>query len=117
LIIGIVDAEIASIAQPIRIGAQKSGAEGVESGQLRIAASAFREHFYNSLPHLLGSLVGEGDGYNVLRPNIVFADKMNDSAGNDARFTASGACKYQQRAFLVQHCLVLLRVQARQVID
>jgi hypothetical protein len=95
LVIGIVDAEIACIAQPIRMNTQSSRAEGVKGGQLWITASAIREHLSNPPPHFIGSLVGKGDGYNVIGPDNIFTDKMNDAVSDDARFTASGACKYQ----------------------
>ena len=60
----------------------------------------------DSLPHLAGRLVGEGDGEDVLGGDSR-AEQVNHPAGDDPGFSRPCAGKYQQRALNVRNCLAL----------
>jgi hypothetical protein len=69
------------------------------------------EHALQSAAHLVGGLVGEGDGQNMpgLDPEVL--DKISDAVGKHACLAAPRACQDQVRSQWRGYCLKLLRVK------
>ena len=67
----------------------------------------------DALAHLVGGLVGEGDGHDL--PGLdAGGDQVGDPMGEHPRLAAAGAGQDQQRTDWVRHRLALRRVQALQ---
>ena len=61
-----------------------------------IAAVAYQP--VQPFPHLLGGLVGESHGKDIERADLVLADQVSDTVGDDPGFAAAGPGNNQQRA-------------------
>ena len=63
----------------------------------------------NTLLHLLGSLVGKGDGEDARRVHPALLNQVSDAVRDHARLARTGACKYQKRtAFMLRGQLLNL---------
>ena len=56
----------------------------------------------HALAHLVGGLVGEGDGQNGGRGNVLRRDDVRDAVRDDAGLAAARAGQDQQRTFSVR---------------
>jgi hypothetical protein len=65
----------------------------------------------NAIPHLLGRLVGEGDGHDQVGVDPVVLDEMCDAAGKDTRLAGAGTCEHEKGALDVLDRLSLLQIQ------
>src|SRR5215471_1690754 len=77
----------------------------------RQAAAALAEQDIESLPHLGGGLVREGDSEDLVGPHAVRLDQVRDAVSEHPRLAAAGPGKNQERPIEVGHCLPLRRVQ------
>jgi hypothetical protein len=73
--------------------AENSHAQGVEGAQM---ASGRHPGGKDPLTHLLGGLVGKGDGADLRRPDAR-SNQGGDPAGNHAGFAAARTGQHQQR--------------------
>ena len=107
----IVDGEVLFQAQPIGIGTEQPDAEAVKGADPHALG---RQQIVDPAAHLLGGLVGEGDGQDLIRPDP-FVDEMGDAAGDDARLAAAGPGEDEQGAFGAQHRFALGRRQVGEI--
>jgi hypothetical protein len=70
------------------------------------------EDLHHPLPHLAGSLVGEGDGQDRLGRDAADADQPGDATREHARLAAAGTRQNEQRTLGGLHGLPLLGVEA-----
>ena len=70
----------------------------------------------DALTHFLGSFVGEGDGENIPRLDVLFCDQISDAMRDDPCFTRACAGEEQKRTFCVKYGLPLLFVELRKKI-
>ncbi len=113
----VVDRELARVAETVGVGAQHPGAGGVEGHDPHRARRAADEQL-DALAHLLGRLVGEGDGEDLVRAGLTRAHQVGDPVGQDARLARARAGEDQQRALAVGDRVALRRVQAgQQLVD
>ena len=96
LIAPVVDGEVGRIAQLADVAAEDAHAERVERGDLRPLLELLAQQGGRPLLHLVGRLVGEGDGQNPLGPDAV-ADQLGDAIGDHAGLSGSRPRQHQQR--------------------
>ena len=65
----------------------------------------------DTLPHLSGRLVGEGDCKYTRPRNVVATDNMGDPVSNHPCLAAARTRKLEKRALDVRYRLALLRIQ------
>ena len=88
-VVGVVDGETAGVAQLRAVAAQQTGEHRVESAHPDIPRLAANQ-FDNTLLHLAGSLVGEGQGQDVERVDA-FLYQVRYAVGQRACLAAAGA--------------------------
>ena len=106
----VVDHEIARQSDRRRLAPEQPRAQRVERRHPH-AAAVFAKQRLDARPHLLGRLVGEGDGEHFVGPRVSVAHEICDAAGDDPGLAGPGAREDEQRAADVQHRVALLRVQ------
>ena len=121
LIGAVIDDPIALITDGIHFDAQHAGADGVKGAdgqpakRTALAQDRRREpvtnELDNALGHLSGSPVGEGNGQDVPRRDLVFLDQMGDAPGEHARLAGAGACQHQHRTLSGLDGRLLLGIQ------
>ena len=111
LVGGVVDRELARVAELVGVRAQHPGAGGVEGHDPHRAGGAADEQL-DALAHLGRGLVGEGDREDLAGARLARAHQVGDAVREHARLARSGAREDQQRAFAVGHGVALGRVQA-----
>jgi hypothetical protein len=109
----VVDRELARVAQAGGLGAQDPRAGGVEGHQPHPTRGATQQAF-DPRAHLLGGLVGEGDGEDLAGLRLVGVDQERQPVGQHARLAAAGAGEDQQRALAVRDRLALGLVETLQ---
>ena len=70
----------------------------------------------DALPHLLGRLVGEGDGEHLVRARQPLLHGVRDPVRDDACLAGAGAGENQHRTVGVHHGLALFGIQRREQI-
>ena len=117
LVGGVVDRELARVAEPVGVGAQHAGAGGVEGHDPHRAGGAADEQL-DALAHLLRGLVGEGDGEDLVRARLAGAHQVGDPVGEDAGLAGAGAGEDQERPLAVHDGVALRGVQpGEQLVD
>ncbi len=110
LVVGVVDGEAGIDADGGSIAAQHTSAEGVERAHGDLAALVADEG-EDALPHLGGSLVGEGHGQDLPWLHAFDADQVGDAVGQHAGLARAGASQDEQGALGGGHRARLLGVQ------
>jgi hypothetical protein len=114
LILVVVDREILRKPQALSVAPEQPGACRVKRPYLN-GSPLLAEQTQQTLAHLAGRLVGEGDRENSPRRHVVRGDQVRDTKRDHAGLAASGAGKDHERPPLVNDCLALTRIQRAQV--
>ena len=67
-----------------------------------------------ALLHLVGRLIGEGDGEDVEGREAALLDQVSGAVGEDAGLAAAGAGEYEKGAVAVEDGLLLAVVEPRE---
>ena len=116
LLIGlVVDGEgageaLVADAEGFDIAAQHADAEAVEGGDAWVGERGVAEDFFDALGHLLGGLVGEGDGEDGVGRDAALLNEIGDAVGDDAGLAGAGAGEEEHGAIDGEDALALLRV-------
>ena len=98
----VVDGEGRAVPEPVRVGAQDAQAGGVERRDPHLLGR--RPHqLGDAVAHLVGRLVGEGDGEDAPRRRVPGGHQVRDAAGQHPRLARARAGDDQQRAAAVLH--------------
>ena len=92
----VVDGEGSLVAQAVAVGPQDADTGGVEGGHPHPAATG-TDQGGHPLAHLVGCLVGEGDGQDLPRRRVAHGDEVGDPPGEDPGLPRSGPGHDQQR--------------------
>ena len=107
----VVDGEVALVAQPGGVPAQHADTRGVE-GRHPHPPGHRTDQRLHPLAHLLGRLVGEGDGQDLERGHALLGDEPGDAMGQHPGLARPGAGHDEQRAARVGDRLGLDGVEA-----
>ena len=102
-VVRVVDREIGREADELGILPQQPGPEAVKRAQ---PDPHPRRELGHAPLHLVGRLVGEGEGQNLRRPDAV-REQVGDAVGDDAGLAAARPGEHQQRPVAVEHGLAL----------
>ena len=116
LVLVVVDGEGAVQAQVVAVAAQHPGAEGVESGYAQLLGLGAHQPL-QALPHLSGSLIGEGDPENAVGANSTHPHQVGDAVGDDPGLAAARPSHDKQRPLDSLHSLPLRGVQAFEYLE
>ena len=105
----VVDREAVPVADPVGVAAQHPHAGGVE-GRHPHPPGVGTDELDDAPAHLVGRLVGEGDGEYPPRLHAR-DDEAGDAPGQDPGLARTGPGDDDERTALVQHGLPLGRVQ------
>ena len=109
-----VDREVPLVAEAVDRLAEDADAERMERAQGKLRPGSARHHAADALAHLVGGLVGEGDGQDVLgRHSLV--QHVRDPRREHAGLAGARPRQHQHRPMQGQHRLALLRVEFRQI--
>ena len=97
-------------AQGLDVAAQDAHAEAVEGGEQGFGQRARAEESVDSLGHLGGGLVGEGDGEDGVGADAALLDEVGDAVSDDARLAGAGAGEQQHGAVDGLNAFLLLRI-------
>ena len=98
----VVDRERGPVAQPVGVAAQDAQARRVEGRDPHLSARG-PDQLGHPVAHLLGRLVGEGDGEDPPRRRVAGGQQVGDAAGQHPRLARAGPGHHQQRAAPVHH--------------
>ena len=87
---GVVDREVGRDAEPSRLSAQNAHASGVE-GHDPHGPRGRTDEGCDTLLHLAGGLVGEGDREDLRGPHTLIANEVCDALGEDACLARTGS--------------------------
>ena len=76
---------------------RSSRAHSAWNVEIHIARQSMSEQRLDALAHLLGRLVGEGDGEDLVRTRESLGDQIGDAMRDDARLARARAGEDQQR--------------------
>ena len=103
--IGLIEDRVAALdTYAIAVAAQQAGAQAVKRGNRGAVA---RSKVFDSPPHLLGRLVGEGDGGDFVGGDGALGDQVRDAVSDYPRLTATWPGEDQHRPFAVDDGLPL----------
>ena len=114
LVGGVVDDEGAAEPEAVGVFAEHAQGGGVKCADERAAAGAACKPI-DPFEHLIGSLVGEGDGEDGGGVDVAMADQPGDAVGDDAGFAGAGTGENEQRPAFVCHCFALLGVEVCEI--
>ncbi len=77
----------------------------------RLGERGVAEEFVDALGHLVGGLVGEGDGEDGVGRDAALLDEIGDAVGDDAGLAGAGAGEDEHRAVDGFDGFALLRIQ------
>ena len=100
-------------ADPFGVVAQNARENRVEGSHADIAVPSVRQHLGDAFAHLLGGLVGEGEGEDVVRSHPLL-DHIGDARSKNARLARPGARDDERRRIVVHHRIPLGLIQAFQ---
>ena len=89
LVIAVVDGEIALVTEVVDIAAQNPHAGGVK-GAHPYVLRAVRNNVVNALPHLIGSLICESEGQNLIGVNLMLLYQIGNAVSKNTGF--AGTC-------------------------
>ena len=110
-IVLVVDDEVGRDAQVADVRAEDPDAGRVKRGDERGTDARWQQEVFHPPQHLLGGLVGERDGEDVLRVDPLDPEQVRDPVGDDPRLSAPRPRQDQERPFGVGHGLPLGRVE------
>ena len=96
LVLRVEDLEALRQGGQLPVRAQEAVAQAVEGADPH-AAHRDRQHRVEPRQHLLGRLVGEGDGQHAARRELAGLDQPGDAGGEDAGLAGAGAGEDQRR--------------------
>ena len=102
----VVDGEVGAIAQHGSVAAQDAHAGAVEGGYPHAPGNPAHQRGHPLL-HLVGGLVGEGDGQQGVRGDAQVADQVGDAEGEHPGLARAGAGHHQDRPVDGGHRLAL----------
>ena len=106
----VVDGELPRAAHVFGVGPQDAPAHAVEGGHPH--AAGVRPHQgIEALPHLVGRLVGEGDGKDLPGVHAQILHQVGDTVGEHPGLAGTGTGQHQQGAFGAEYRFALGRVQ------
>ena len=106
---GVVDAEVARVAERLGLGPQDAHAGGVERAHPHRLDDRPDQRL-DAVAHLLGGLVGERDRQDRRRRRAV-VDEVGDAVGEHPGLARAGAGDHQQRAAAVHDGVELIGVE------
>ena len=109
----VVDRERGAVAQLVGVATQDAHAGGVK-GRHPHPLGHRADQGGDALAHLVGRLVGEGDGEQPERRHVARRDQVGDASGEHPGLARAGAGDHQQRTVAVQHGATLGRVEPGQ---
>ena len=109
----VVDAEGARIAEAVAVGPQDANARRVERAHPH-GPGHRADQVGDTVAHLLGGLVGEGDGQDGRRRHAL-VDEVGDAMGEHPGLARAGAGDHQQRPAAVHDGVELVGVQQVQI--
>ena len=112
----VVDDEVARQADVRRLAPQQPRAQRVERRDPHLPA-VDAEQRLDARPHLLGGLVGEGDGEDAVGLGEPLADEVGDAMRDDARLARARAGEDQQRTFGLENGFLLFGIEAGEEIQ
>ena len=112
-VVGVVYGELARVPYLVGVLAQDAHAHAVEGAHPHPAHGPCQSG--KTRAHLLGCLVGEGDGQNLPGLHAAIAHEMRDAVGEDARLARTRAGQHEQRPVHALHRAALRVVEACQV--
>jgi hypothetical protein len=102
-VVRVEDGVVARESDEPRVPAQQPGGEAVEGAHLDRLRTGQGRH---AAAHLVGRLVGEGEGDDLLRTNAR-GDQVGDAVRDDAGLAAARPCQHEQRPLDVRGSLSL----------
>jgi len=111
LVVAVVDRVVGVQAHVVAVPTQQLGAESVKSAHGQGVAAGTHQPV-QPFAHLLGGLVGEGHGQDVVGADAIFANQVGDTVGDNPGFAAAGPGHNQQGTVDSLDCLLLRRVQS-----
>src|SRR5207249_4494871 len=114
LVVGVVDGEIALVAERLDFAAQDADAERMEGRDQRLGRPFRTEEAVHALAHLVGGLVGERHRQDVLGTRGAVTDQVGDAVRDDARLAAPGAGQHERGPAAMLDRLALPLVQTSQ---
>ncbi len=115
-VVVVVDREVGLVAQKLAVLAQHAHAHGVEGADPH-AAGASRQEVAQTLAHLGGRLVGEGDRQDLPGAHALVVDHVRDAVGEHARLARARAREHEQRPLGALGRLALGGVEGRKIDD
>ena len=106
----VVDREARRVPEPFGVAAEDAHARGVERGDPHLLGDGSHQRA-DALFHLVGGLVGEGDGQDLERRDVLLSDEPGDAMGEDARLAGAGTRHHQLRTAAVGDRVFLGGVQ------
>ena len=67
----------------------------------------------DTLAHLIGSLICEGDRQDIGRIDPAHTDQVRDTVSNHARLSRTGSGEDQEGAFIMKNCLFLFSFSSK----
>ena len=113
LVVLVVDNEVPVEADGFAAGSQNPDADGVERAEGE-PLGVLTHEIEHPLPHLPGSLVGEGHGHHPARVHADHPHQVGDAGGDDSGLAASRTSEDEQRPVDVLYGFLLGWVQAFQ---
>ena len=110
LVVGVENGEIALEPDQLGVTAKNPHTDGMKRSEEH-AVSRTADQAGDTIQHLAGGLVGEGDGQNLRRTGAAGEKLVGNPRRQDARFAGAGACQHKQGAAIVGDGLALLLVQ------
>ncbi len=107
----IENGELFLVAEQRRFLAQDLHAQRVEGADGHALGIAPVHDLADALAHLVGGLVGEGDGGDVARRIAAFLDEVGQLVGDDARLAAARTGQHQQGAIEIFYCFALRGIE------
>ncbi len=112
LVVGIEDGVVAGDTGRIGLTAQDAGTSGVEGAQREATTARRTDKPLQSLPHLAGRLVGEGDGHDTPGGDAELPHQPGDAVGEHAGLATARPGQHQHRAIGGGDGFLLLGVQS-----
>ena len=107
----VVDGEVRLVADGCRLAAQDTCEDAVESAHLQIAGTLVAHQSGDALLHLASRLVGEGQGEDIPRCQIVLLQQIGNLIGEDSRLARARTSYNQLSTVAPFHGLALAVVE------
>ena len=115
-VVGIVDREVLGVAQLVGLRAQDAAEHAVEGAHPQVGGLAAAHHRGDARLHLLGRLVGEGQGQDPEGVHLLAGHQVRNAHGKHLGLAATRPGDHHRGAIGMLHCRTLCGVQALQII-